>query len=121
MIRVTFAYPRVAGRDFDHDYFVDRHMPLVVDRLGSVALRLEIERGIDGASWPDASHEIVCAFVCDTQAEFEAAFFPHVEELQDDMDRCGVGEPVIQISQILVDRAMDTGARRLAEPVACPV
>jgi len=103
MIRVTIAYPRVAAAGFDHDYYFNRHLPLLIRRIGTAAARMTVERGVNAAPWPDALHEVVCTFVCESREAFEAAFFPHIEELQDDMDRCGGGAPLILISDIVVD------------------
>jgi len=106
MIRVTIAYPRVAAASFDHDYYFNRHLPLLIRRIGAAATRMTVERGVNAAPWPDAPHEVVCTFVCESREAFEAAFFPHIEELQDDMDRCGGAAPLILISDIVVDRPL---------------
>lgn len=104
MIRVTITYPKVEDLAFDHDYYFNCHLPLFVERVGAAARRMTVDRGISIAPWPDAPHEVVCSFVCESRETFEAAFFPHIEELQDDMDRCGGGAPVINVSDIVIDR-----------------
>ena len=109
MIKVTISYPRIANCAFDHDYFITHHLPLLVDRVGSAATHMTVDRGLSVAPWPDADSEVICAFTCESQEVFEAAFFPHMEELQDDMDRCGGGSPVIQLSKVVLDRALKDG------------
>lgn len=105
MIKITIAYPRVAGRAFDHDYFFNRHLPRLLDRVGDAVKRTTVERGVDAAPWPEAEHEVVCRLECETREAFEAAFFPHIEELQDDMDRCGGAPPAIQLGETVFDQA----------------
>jgi uncharacterized protein (TIGR02118 family) len=46
MIRLSVYYPKTDGATFDHDYYRDKHIPLVVKTWGPD--RAEIEKGIDG-------------------------------------------------------------------------
>ena len=113
MIKITIAYPRVAGRAFDHDYFLDRHLPRLLDRVGHAVRRTTVERGVDAAPWPDAEHELVCSLECESREAFEAAFFPHIEELQDDMERCGGAPPSISLAETVFEQAArETGISR---------
>lgn len=104
MIRITIAYPRVEDRAFDHDYFSQQHLPRLLDRVGHAVTRLSVERGLDALPWPDAEHEVVCSLECEDLKAFEAAFFPHIDELQDDLDRCGGAPPTIHVGEVVVDR-----------------
>jgi uncharacterized protein (TIGR02118 family) len=104
MIRVTISYPKVADAAFDHGYYFNHHLPLMMERVGSAAIRLTVDRAISAPPWPDALHEVVCTFICASREAFEAAFFPHLEELQDDMDRCGGAAPLIHVSDIVFDQ-----------------
>lgn len=105
MIKITIAYPRVSGRAFDHDYFFNRHLPRLLELVGGAVRRVTVERGVDAPAWPHADHEMICCLECETREAFEAAFFPHIEDLQDDMERCGGAAPTIQVSEIVLDRA----------------
>ena len=105
MIRVTISYPRMPGVAFDHEYFFNRHLPRLVECVGSAAQRMTVDRGLGVSPWPEASHEVVCSFVCDSREVFERAFFPHIEELQDDMELCGGDAPLIQLSEVVFDQA----------------
>lgn len=112
MIRVTISHPRVAHVAFDHDYYFNRHLPLFTRRIGGAVNSITVDRGLSAPPWPDTPYEVVCSIVCESREAFEAAFFPHIEELQDDMDRCGGGPPLIQISDVVMDRwfSADMGA-----------
>lgn len=103
MIRITIAYPKLEGRVFDHDYLLHRHLPRLFDLVGEALVRATVERGVDAAPWPTAEHEMVCVLECESLAAFEAAFFPYVEDLQDDMECCG-GVPTIQVSEVVLER-----------------
>jgi uncharacterized protein (TIGR02118 family) len=46
MIRVTVLYPTTEGATFDHDYYRDNHIPLVLKTWGLD--EAEIDRGLNG-------------------------------------------------------------------------
>jgi uncharacterized protein (TIGR02118 family) len=46
VIRLSVFYPRSDGATFDHDYYRDRHVPLVVTTWSPESA--EIDKGIDG-------------------------------------------------------------------------
>jgi uncharacterized protein (TIGR02118 family) len=46
MIRFSVFYPTTEGATFDHDYYRDKHVPLVKKTWG--VERAEIDRGVDG-------------------------------------------------------------------------
>ena len=46
MIRLSVCYPTTEGATFDHDYYRDKHVPLVKKTWG--VERAEIDKGIDG-------------------------------------------------------------------------
>jgi len=49
MVRISVFYATAEGKKFDHDYYVNRHMKLVRERLGSFGLvRTEVDRGVAG-------------------------------------------------------------------------
>lgn len=112
MIKITIAYPRVSGRAFDHDYFFNRHLPHLLDVAGDAVTRVTVERGVDAPAWPEAQHEVICSLECESRETFEAAFFPQIEELQDDMERCGGAAPTIQVSEIVLHPAARAGTPR---------
>ena len=46
MIRVSVLYPTTEGATFDHDYYRDTHVPLVLKTWGLE--RAEIDKGVNG-------------------------------------------------------------------------
>ena len=58
MIKVSLLYAAEEGKKFDMDYYANKHMPLVHERLDFVGLiRSEIESGISSADPTDEVHE----------------------------------------------------------------
>ena len=51
MIRVSVIYANEPGKKFDHDYYKNRHMRLVSERLKDAGLiRYEVDKGIAGGA-----------------------------------------------------------------------
>ena len=50
MIKVSVMYPNNPGARFDHDYYRDKHMPLVKARLGDVCQYYTIDKGLAGGA-----------------------------------------------------------------------
>src|SRR5437879_13406814 len=51
MIRISVLYPSSEGKKFDVNYYVNRHMKLVRERLNSFGLvRTEVDKGLGGGA-----------------------------------------------------------------------
>ncbi|HXP86899.1 MAG TPA: EthD family reductase [Bryobacteraceae bacterium] len=75
MICVSVCYPNAAGKKFDHDYYAQKHMPLVMDRYKSFGMiRYEIDTGLAGGA-PGSGAP--APFVC-----IGRLYFNSMEELQ---------------------------------------
>src|SRR5207249_11218329 len=61
MVRISVFYATSEGKKFDHDYYVNRHMKLVRERLGSFGLiRTEVDKGmaVGGRGAPAAGGQV---------------------------------------------------------------
>lgn len=104
MIKVTILYPNTPGSRFDHDYYLNVHMPLSIELLGPAMKSVTVERGVSlGAPWPDAAFAAICSFVCESREAYEQAFFPHMQRLQDDMANYTDVTSIVQVSEIAID------------------
>ena len=106
MIKVNVMYPYAEGARFDHTYYRDRHMPLVKARLGSACAYYTVEKGLAGRA-PDAPPAFVamCAFICDSTEGYEAAMREHRAEILGDIANYTDIAPVIQFSEVVVERS----------------
>lgn len=70
MIKVSVMYPNRPGARFDHDYYRDKHMPLIKRRMGAALKYYTVDKGLAGGM-PNAPAMYVgmCHLLCDT---FEA-------------------------------------------------
>ena len=106
MIKVSVMYANMPGARFDHAYYRDKHMPLVKARLGKACLYYTVDKGLaGGAPGAPAIYVAMCHFFCDSVESFQAAFGPHAQEIMADIPRYTDLTPIIQISEVVVERA----------------
>lgn len=103
MIKVSVMYPHQPNARFDHDYYRDKHMPLVQARMGSACRFYTVDKGLAGGS-PGESPPYVamCHIYCDSVDAFNGAFAPHAKEILADIANYTDLSPVIQISDVVV-------------------
>lgn len=103
MIKVSVMYPNQPGARFDHDYYRDRHLPLVQRLMGAQCRYYTIDKGLAGGA-PDAPAVYVgmCHIFCDSVEAFEAGFGPHAPQILADIANYTDLAPVIQISEVVL-------------------
>lgn len=106
MIKVTVMYPYTEGARFDHDYYRDRHMPMAKARLGSACTYYTVEKGLGGrAPGTPPAFVAMCAFICDSAEGYLAAMQEHRAEILGDLANYTDIAPVVQISELVVERS----------------
>jgi len=106
MIKVSVMYPYSAGARFDHDYYREKHMPMVKQRLGAACLYYTVDKGIaGGAPGTEPVYVAKCDFVCTSVEAFQAARAPHAQEIRGDTANYTDIQPVLQFSEAVVERS----------------
>ena len=106
MIKVSVMYPYAAGARFDHAYYRDRHMPMVKQRLGAACLYYTVDKGIAGGTpGTDPVYVAKCDFVCTSFEALQAARALHAQEISGDIANYTDIQPVLQISELVVERS----------------
>ena len=106
MIKVSVMYPYAAGARFDHAYYRERHMPMMKQLLGAACLYYTVDKGIaGGAPGTDPVYVAKCDFVCTSVEAFQAARGLHVQEIKGDVANYTDIQPVLQISEVVVERS----------------
>ncbi|AYH41863.1 EthD family reductase [Azoarcus sp. DN11] len=118
MIKVSVLYPYSDGFRFDLDYYCKRHMPMVKDRLGEACRGIAVDRGLSGEAAGSAPQNVAMAHLFfDSVEAFQNAFAPHAEAIMADIPNYTDIQPVIQISEVLINaRRSETGPFHLHEP-----
>jgi uncharacterized protein (TIGR02118 family) len=104
MIRVNVLYPAGDNVRFDFDYYVQRHMPLVKDRLRPLGMtELWAEKGMGGLA-PGVPATYVCVATLEfTSSEaLQQGLATHGPEILADIPKFTNAQPVIQVSEVLM-------------------
>ncbi|UGS36990.1 EthD family reductase [Capillimicrobium parvum] len=103
MIKLSVLYPNGDGITFDHDYYVQTHMPLVQDRLGDALKGVGVDRGVGGVG-PGEPPAFVAAghLMFDSVEDFQTSFGPHAAEIQGDVPNFTNATPTVVVNEVLV-------------------
>jgi uncharacterized protein (TIGR02118 family) len=103
MIKVSVMYPNKPGARFDHDYYRDRHMPLVKTRMGEHCQSYTVDKGLaGGAPGAPAPYIGMCHIYCASAEAFQQGFGPHAKEIMADIPNYTDLSPIVQISEVVV-------------------
>jgi len=99
MLHVTVAYPNTENTEFDHDYYFNRHLPLVRSRLGGALKRAEVDRALAGPEGSDPVWVASGHLFFDSMEAFQTSFGPHAEEILGDIPNFTNVQPDLVISE----------------------
>jgi uncharacterized protein (TIGR02118 family) len=101
MIKVSVLYPYQDGVSFNMDYYCEKHMPMVSNRLGAACKGVLIDQGQAGIA-PGTKPAFIAMghLLFDSVEQFQAAFAAHAAEITGDIPNYTNVQPVIQISEI---------------------
>ena len=101
MIKLSVLYPDGAGKKFDIDYYCNRHIPMVREKLGAAVKGAAVEHGLSGGA-PGSRPAYVAMghLYFDSVEAFQAAFGPHAPAIMADIPNYTDIEPVIQLSEV---------------------
>lgn len=103
MIKVSVMYPNTPGAKFNHDYYRDKHMPMVKAKLGNACKFYTVDKGLaGGAPGAPAIYVAMCHLYCESVQAFQGAFGPHAKEIMGDVPNYTDIAPVMQISEVVV-------------------
>ncbi|RMO97334.1 hypothetical protein ALQ33_00164 [Pseudomonas syringae pv. philadelphi] len=101
MIKVSVLYAYEEGARFDHDYYREKHLPLVQKLMGEHCKGYSVDRGIGGATpGSDPRYIAMCHIYCDSIEAFEAGMGPHAKEINGDIINYTDLIPEILISEV---------------------
>jgi uncharacterized protein (TIGR02118 family) len=103
MYKISVMYPGAPDARFDHDYYRDRHMPMVNERLGEAVQSYTVDKGLaGGAPGAPAPYVAMCHLMCESLDAFGAAMGRHAKEIMGDVPNYTDLKPVMQVSEVVV-------------------
>jgi uncharacterized protein (TIGR02118 family) len=108
MIKFNVMYPSRPGIRFDHDYYRDKHMPMLAQRLGKACLYYTVDKGLaGGAPGAPSPYTASCSVYAESVEALQAAMNPHIPEILADIANYTDAQPVIWISDVVVERSQE--------------
>jgi uncharacterized protein (TIGR02118 family) len=105
LFKISALYPQSADSTFDIEYYCTRHMPMVQALLGAVVARIEVERGVSGGLAGIPAGYVAAGHVyCESLEAFRDAYAPHAQVIRDDIRNYTQIQPVVQISEVVLQR-----------------
>ena len=102
MIRVSVLYPNGDGASFDHDYYANKHIPMVRSKLEPGGLKkAEVDKGLAGGDGGDPPFVAVAHLFFDSVEAFQGAFGPNAEEIMGDIPNYTNLQPQVLISEVV--------------------
>ena len=106
MIKVSVMYPNTPGARFNHEYYANKHMPLVKQRMGAACKFYTVDKGLSGgAPGSPATYIGMCHIYADSVESFQKGFGPHAEEILGDIPNYTDLAPVMQMSEVVVGQS----------------
>lgn len=101
MIKVSVLYPNQAGSRFDMAYYLNKHIPMVQQKLGAALKGTSVEQGLGGAQ-PGSPPAYVAMghLLFDSVETFQQSFGPHSEAIVGDIPNYTNAQPTIQVSEV---------------------
>lgn len=101
MIKVSVFYPNTAGGTFDMQYYLDKHMPMVRQKLGVALKGMAVEHGLGGGQ-PGSPPVYVAMghLLFDSVEAFQGAWGPHADAIIGDVPNYTNTQPTIQLSEV---------------------
>jgi uncharacterized protein (TIGR02118 family) len=102
---ITVLYPAKGNEAFDYQFYLQRHVPRIVDILGKSLQRLEVRRGQPA---PDGSPPTYAAVISIWIADWDAygrAMAARAQELIDEVPKFAQAMPVIQTDEVFYTSA----------------
>ncbi len=103
MITFSVLYPATDGASFDHDYYRDKHIPLLQERLGEAVKGVRIEKGRSNSRGGEPPFVAAVHIRFESEEAFGAAMMPHGSVFSDDVANYTTIQPILQISEVVVD------------------
>ena len=106
MIKVSIMYPYSSTARFDHDYYREKHLPLIKRRMGAALRYYTIDKGLSGkVPGTRPTYIGACHLLCDSLAVYTSAFGAYAQEISGDLRNFTDVTPVEQISEVVVENS----------------
>lgn len=102
MIVVSVMYPAAADARFDMTYYLEKHVPMVGERWGTMGLReAKILRGASAPEGGPATYAVIALLTFESAEALQQALARHGNEIVGDIANFTNVTPIIQVNDVL--------------------
>ena len=102
MIRLTVLYPKTADSHFDLAYYLDKHIPLVKERLTPLGLvHVDMQEGLTTDANALPPYAMITGLAFNSTDELGKAMDTHGAELLGDIPNFTDVQPATQVCRVL--------------------
>ena len=101
MVKVSVFYPSGPQHTFDMTYYLDSHIPMLRQQLGSALKGTAVDQGIAGGS-PGSTppYLVICHLFFESVDAFQLAFATHGDAIVADVPNYTNAAPILQVSEV---------------------
>lgn len=101
MVKISVLYPNREDTRFDMEYYLNRHIPMVRQLLGSALRGVSVEQGISGEEPGSPTPYVAMGHLLfDSLEAFQTNFGPHADAIMQDIPNYTNSEPIVQIGEV---------------------
>ena len=101
MIRVSVLYPNGPEATFDHDYYRDKHIPLIQERCGDAVLRVEIDKGLADGTGGSPAYVAAVHLFFESVDDVRSSMGRHASEIMGDIPNYTNTQPEVVVSEVV--------------------
>ncbi|MGS0748780.1 EthD family reductase [Halpernia sp. GG3] len=102
MIKVSIFYPNIKEVKFNADYYQNKHLPMISEKLGDALKGLELDLGIGSRKDREpAPYVAIANLMFENVAAFKSSFGPHAELFAADVKNYSNVRGELQISEVI--------------------
>ena len=103
MIKVSVLYPKGTDSKFDMEYYLEKHISMVMERFGLRCKGVSVDVGLNaGGAGTEPAFVAMAHFLFESIEDFQEAFGPHSAEIMGDIQNYTNISPIIQMSQVRI-------------------
>lgn len=103
MYKVSVMYPTTEGADFDFDYYCNKHIPMVEERMRPFGLlRTAVEKGLPTADGQAPPYVCVGHLYFETADGYDKSIQAHADELRGDLKNYTTIRPQRLLGEVLM-------------------
>lgn len=103
MIKLSAMYPSVENDQFDLEYYLHTHLPMVQRLLGDACKRAVVDEGVAGIeSGSKPPFAVVGHLYFDSVEDLQQSFAPHAAQIIGDIPNFTNVQPQLQISKVIM-------------------